>query len=147
MASSEDLPTFREKRDILFGDDTTDEKMRETGKLYMEAEQYDDALEFFARCEADDLVRNIAQLAVDQGDAALYLRSKVVLEEEADSDVLIDIAESAKEKNRASMARVAYQKAGNEEKAEELTEQILKGEEPKKAPEPVGSSSDSDPSS
>lgn len=146
MAGADKLPEFSEKRDLLFGENTTDEQRRETGKLFMDAEQYDDALEFFARCEADDLVRDIVDIAVEKGDAALYLRAKVVLEEEADNDVLVDIADRARERNRTSMARVAYQKAGAEEKAEELTETILKGEHPEVAPQPAGASNDADSS-
>ena len=138
MARSDELPGFRKKRDILFGEKTTDEQMRETGRKFMEAEQLDDALEFFARCEADDLVREIAAHAREQGNTALYLRARVVLGEPPEEDELRELADEAMEAKRPSMARLAYVKAGDEEKAEELEKQLLGGEEPQEKPEDLG---------
>ena len=134
MPGSDELPEFREKRKILFGEKTREEQMRLTGRQFMEAEQYDDALEFFARCDANDLVREIIERAREAGNTPLYFRAKVVLGEKPDEAELLEMAEAARQAGRTSMAVVAYQKAGHEERADELREELLAGEEPWRAP-------------
>ncbi|MHC5035398.1 MAG: hypothetical protein ACYTFZ_10215 [Planctomycetota bacterium] len=82
MAKSKELPGFDEKRKILFGAKSSPEKMRETGELFMDAERYDDALEFFQRCDAQDQTREIARRAMAAGNTPLYMRAKKVLGED-----------------------------------------------------------------
>jgi hypothetical protein len=130
MAGSNDLPSFREKRKTLFGEKTREEEMRQTGTQFMEAGQYDDALEFFARCDAAGKVREILERAKQEGNTPLYLRAKVVLGEAAEEDELRELARAAHDAGRPSMALVAYEKAGMEERAEELRQELLAGDEP-----------------
>jgi hypothetical protein len=134
MPGSDELPEFREKRKILFGEKTEEEQLRQTGRQFMEAEQYDDALEFFARCDAADEVREIIGRARETANTPLYLRAKVVLGEKPDEAELLEMAEKARKAGRTSMALVAYQKSGHEEQADELREELLAGEEPVRAP-------------
>ncbi|MFW5923371.1 MAG: hypothetical protein ACOCSQ_03195 [Planctomycetota bacterium] len=132
MPSADELPAFKEKRDVLFGENYSDEQRREMGRRFMEAEHYDDALEFFARCQADEDVRAIAEKAAEKANAPLYLRAMVVLGEDPDEDTLVSIADRAKEQGQLSIARVAHHKAGNKEKAEQIGRELLGGEEPHK---------------
>jgi hypothetical protein len=125
MAKKDELPGFREKRKILFGEKTSEEKMRETGRRFMEAERYDDALEFFARCEAEDEVREIARVARERGEAALLLRAQVVLDQKPDSEDLVQTAETAEQAGRKAEAYVGYLKAGREQEAERLRAEIF----------------------
>jgi hypothetical protein len=134
MAQRRKLPGFYEKRKILFGPKTTPEKMRETGKLLMDAGRHDDALEFFERCAADDLTRLIAAEAMNAGDAPLFMRAKKVLKELITEDEWTRLAASAEKASAYSMAYVAHLKAGHEEEATRLRP---RGQEPEaETPEP-----------
>ncbi len=120
MAKKHELPGFYEKRKILFGAKTTPERMRQTGKLFMDAERYDDALEFFERAKADDLTRQIAQVAMERGNVLLYMRAKKVLAERIAEQEWSRLAASAEEAGQYAGARVAHLKAGHEEDAARL---------------------------
>lgn len=120
------LPGFYDKRRILFGAKTTPERMRQTGKLFMDAARYDDALEFFERCAAEDLARQIAQTAMKEGDTPLYMRAKKVLKEAVSEQEWNQLAAAAEKAGRPTMAYVAHLKAGHVEEAARLG-QALKG--------------------
>lgn len=124
MARQRDLPGFAEKRKILFGAKTAPEKMRETGELFLEAERYDDALEFFQRCDADDLTRRVADRAMRTGNVPLYMRAKRVLREPVEETEWKELAARAEGQGRFSMAYVAHLKAGNEAEAERLKQKL-----------------------
>lgn len=117
MAEKQELPGFYEKRKILFGPRTPPEKVRQTGELFMQAGRYDDALEFFERCDADDLARQIASKAMDAGNTALYMRARKVLKEQITEEEWARLAANAEEAGAYSMAYVAHLKAGHEEEA------------------------------
>jgi hypothetical protein len=120
MARKPDLPGFYQKRKILFGAKTAPAKMRETGKLFMDAGRYDDALEFFERCSADDLARQIAAMAMKAGDTALYMRAKKVLKEQISDQEWAAVAANAEKAGAHTMAYVAHLRAGHEEEAARL---------------------------
>ena len=125
MAKGGELPGFLEKRKILFGRKTSAEKMRATGLRFMEAERYDDALEFFARCSADDLVRRIADVAMERADTPLFMRAKRVLKEPVSGKEWDRLADNALKAGTASKAHVAKLQAGKKEEADELKQQTL----------------------
>jgi hypothetical protein len=135
MAKDEELPGFYEKRKILFNEKTSDEKMRDTGRQFFEAERYDDALEFFARSEAPDLVKQIAELALERGDTPLFLRAKRVQKEKVTDEEWQTLAQNALDAGCPSKAYVAYLKSGREEKAKELKAQTEGLGEPKEEEE------------
>jgi hypothetical protein len=120
MAKKRDLPGFIEKRKILFGAKTSPQKMREAGEQFMDAERYDDALEFFERCDARDLARTVADRAMSAGNVPLYMRAKRVMEEPIEDAEWARLADAAEQQGRPSMALVAHLKAGNESEAERL---------------------------
>lgn len=120
MAKDDELPGFYEKRKILFNEKTSEEKMRETGRQFFEAERYDDALEFFARSEAPDLVKQIVEITLERGDTPLFLRAKRVLKEKVSDEEWKTLAQNALDAGCPSKAYVAYLKSGREEKAKEL---------------------------
>ena len=120
MAKQDQLPDFRNKRKVLFGSKTSAQQMLETGRAFMEAERFYDALEFFSRAEATQEVRRIAVLAADRGDIALFLRAKVVLKEPPMEKELEAVAHNAEDAGLRSMALTAYVKAGRAEQAERL---------------------------
>jgi len=117
MAKQRDLPAFREKRKILFGEKTSQERMREAARQFMEAERYDEALEFCQRTEADELARQIAARALESGNSPLYMRAKRVLGEEIGDEEWAQLAAKAEKAGLFSAAYVAYVKAGREPEA------------------------------
>lgn len=132
MAKNDELPGFYEKRKILFNEKTSDEKMRDAGRQFFEAERYDEALEFFARTEAPELVKEIASAALDQADTPLFLRAKRVLNEKLTDEELQELARKALDAGCPSKAYVALKKSGKDEQAEQLkarTEGLREAEE------------------
>ncbi|MHC4789152.1 MAG: hypothetical protein ACYS8K_08140 [Planctomycetota bacterium] len=143
MPRNDELPAFFQKRKILFNEKTSPEKMRRTGQLFMAAERYDDALEFFARCEADDLTRQVSDRAMEAGNTALYMRAKRVLDEDITEEEWTKLAAAAESAGAHTMAYVAHQKAGHQEEAARLREMVpgLAGE----APLPEAEEAEADP--
>jgi hypothetical protein len=125
MAKSQELPAFEQKRKVLFGPKTAPEELREVGRRFMDKERFDDALEFFARCEAQNEVRKVAHIALERGDTSLFLRAKVVLREEATKDEFLRLAKTAEQSGKAAMAALAYRKAGDEETADRLLAEAM----------------------
>ncbi|MFP4027618.1 MAG: hypothetical protein ACLFWL_07505 [Candidatus Brocadiia bacterium] len=124
MEKSDELPGFRKKRKVLFGEKSTDEDLREMGRQFMEAEHYDDALEFFARTEAEGDVRKIASRAMEKGNTPLFLRAKVVLDEQLTEEELEKLAANAEQAEQISSAYVAHLKASNNAELEKLSEKL-----------------------
>jgi len=122
MPEQDNLPGFEAKRRILFGAKTTEEKMRSTGEQFMEAGHYDDALEFFQRCNAEELTREIARRAMDAGNTPLYMRAKRVLQEDITEDEWNRLAKRAEDSGMHIAAHLAHQQAGHEEEAARLRE-------------------------
>ncbi len=121
MAERKDLPGFQKKRKILFDDKFAGRQRLEAGIEFMEAGRYDDALEFFARSDAAQQVREIAELARQQCNVPIFLRAKVVLKERPGEDELVELALRAMEAGRSSMAELAYRKAGRQEEADRIS--------------------------
>jgi hypothetical protein len=142
MPEQDNLPGFETKRKILFGEKTSDEEMRETGKQFMDAEHYDDALEFFQRCEAGDLTREIARRAMDDGNTPLYMRAKRVLEEDISEDEWNRLAQNAENSGKYTAAHLAHKQAGHEEEAARLRE-LMPGVQPQ-ADQSEGTDQESD---
>ena len=137
MSKQTELPGFYEKRKTLFGRKTAPEKMLQTGRVFMDAGRYDDALEFFERCEAADLVRQITATAMRAGDTSLYMRAKKVLKEDTSDEEWTQLAANAEQAGKHTMAYLAHLKAGHEQEAARLRRlaQGLSGPEP---PAPAG---------
>lgn len=132
MAQKTELPDFTKKRKILFGEKVDDSERYETGCEFMQTERFDDALEFFARTETEGVetkIRDIAARAMEDGNTPLFLRAKTILKEKTTQEEMEDIARVALSNNRPSMALIAYQKGGMDEKAETLRNQIFGTEE------------------
>jgi hypothetical protein len=117
MVQKRELPGFYPKRKLLFGAKTSRERLREMGEAFMDAGRYDDALEFFGQCGAEQPARKIAELAMQAGNVPLYMRAKRVLAEQISEEEWTQIAAHAERAGAFSMAYVAHSKAGHEEEA------------------------------
>jgi hypothetical protein len=124
MAQKRDLPGFYAKRKLLFGARTSPEKLRETGEMFMAAERYDDALEFFQRSGTKEPARRIAELAMEAGNVPLYMRAKRVLGGPIEENDWSRIAVRAEKAGALSMAYVAHSRAGHEGEAARLRRMV-----------------------
>ncbi len=120
MADRSELPAFSKKRDILFNEKTSDRQRLQSGVEFMQAGRYDDALEFFGRCDAEEQVHEIVDRARRECNVPVFLRAKVILKEKPDTAELEELAVRAEEMERPLMAVLAYQKAGMQEKADRV---------------------------
>jgi hypothetical protein len=137
MARETSLPSFLQKRKVLFGEKTDPEKMRAAGKQFMEAGRLDDALEFFQRCDADELVRTVMDTAIAQGNTPLVMRALKVLGQEATPQQWSACAENAEKARRHTCAALAYEKAGRSDDAARMRE-LVPGPGPQSADELIG---------
>ncbi len=130
MPKKGQLPGFYEKRALLFSKKASPEKTKQLGKQFMDAGRFDDALEFFARAKAEDMVREIARTALDTGDAPLYMRARKILGDDAKEAEWNKLADNAVKHGRFAMAYVAKLKAGKPEEAEQFLARIPTVEPP-----------------
>ncbi len=117
MAKKQEIPGFTTKRKLLFGEKTKPEKMRATGEFFMDAGRMDDALEFFERCDAQDLTRRVARQAMEEGNVPLYMRAMKILKEDAGPDDWRRLAANAEKAGAFATAMGAYRNAGLEDEA------------------------------
>lgn len=115
-----DLPPFFEKREVLYSDDVPVERVNEVGRQFLEAELYNDALEFFDRTKSEDDVHKVAAIAIELGDVGLWLRCKRILTEPPDEPTLRQIAASAEAQKKYMFAAEAWRRIGDEEQVERL---------------------------
>ena len=137
MARKSELPAFRKKRNVLFGEKTSKDALRETGRQYLEAKRYYDALEFFQRAGADSDTRKVAEIAIEAGDTPLYMRVKKVLKEQGSEQEWSRLAVNAERAGLYSAAYLAHMKAGHDEEAARLR-QSIPGMAPQQAAEGEG---------
>ncbi len=124
MPGNDELPSFRHKRKVLFGEKTSREELREMGRRFMDHQRYDDALEFFQRAEAKDLVRQTARRAIETGNTPLLMRAKKILDEPIAEDEWTQVAEAAERAGLFSAAQLAHRQAGHEGEAERLNRKM-----------------------
>ena len=115
-----ELPPFFEKRAILYSDDVPVERVNEVGREFMEAELYDEALEFFDRTKSEEDVRRVADIAFKNGDVGVWLRCKRILTEDPDEQSLQGIAANAEAQKKYMFAAEAWRRLGDEEQVERL---------------------------
>ena len=115
-----ELPGFTSKRKILFSPRSTPQDLVRVGKEFLEAEYYDDALEFFTRAGAADEVRAVAEKAYEAADVPLFMRARKAIKESIAPEQWEHLAQANIKLGRFSMAQLAYNQAGMPEKAEQV---------------------------
>ena len=110
------LPDAITKRDMVFGGQTPSEQLIELGDRYMAHERYYDALDCFAQAKAIDRIEKLAQIALEDGDAALFQETLLARGIKAEPDVWRMIAQRAEELGKFAFAEFAYRMAGDEAK-------------------------------
>jgi len=114
MAKSDSLPPFEKKRAILFGAKTSEAKLRATGEQFLAADRHDDALEFFQRAGAEDMIRSVQDDAVAAGNVPLLMRACRALKQQPTREQWTAAAKVAETNGMFSSALLAWEQADDE---------------------------------
>jgi hypothetical protein len=140
MAKSDSLPPFAKKRAILFGLKTSEAKLRATGEQFLAAGRHDDALEFFQRGGAEDMIRGVQDQAVDVGNVPLLMRACRALKQQPTRQQWTAAAKKAETNGMFSSALLAWEQAGDEagvERVRPLVPGIIDEVEPEEDADPL----------
>lgn len=128
--ADDEQPEFFEKRRLLYSDDVPVDEVIAVGHKFMDVERYSDALEFFDRARSHEDVRRVADLAMDNGDTAIWLRCMRILGEEPDAPTMVKLALRAEELGKYSFAIEARRRLGDEEEVERLRARLASPDAP-----------------
>jgi hypothetical protein len=109
------VPDCLKKRLILNEKDLSPELCREYGEKFLDLGFFEDALEFFKRGHYEPGLEKIQALALESGDAFLMGRLGA-----HPPEIWRQVAEQALKLGKIHFARRAFEKAGDQERAEEL---------------------------
>ncbi len=124
MARNSELPGFERKRKVLFSEKGNPDQLRQMGQQFLEAGHFYDALEFFERADARELVRQVAEKAIDAGDTPLLMRAKRILSEETSEEEWSQTARHAEDAGLLAAARLAHEQAGHDDEVARLSEKL-----------------------
>jgi len=113
--SNRKLPDYRLKQKILYLDSTSPSVLIHYGDLFLEAEEYSDALDFFQKSNHNEGIQNIKNIAFDSGDVMLFQRAAKAMNQELSSLDWENIGKKAIELKKYFFARHALEKTNNEE--------------------------------
>ena len=126
------LPDPLKRRDILYGRNTPPEVLREYGDLYLHEGKPNDAVEFFGQACYKEGLRQIRQMAMEEGDLFLFSRATDFLQEEVSREDWRKLGKQALEKGKYLFALKCFEKIGDREGIHEARarqgEQIQDGE-------------------
>jgi len=118
------IPDSITKRDLLHGArKASPADILTLGEMYYSGGQCSDAIDFFARAEAKDRLAAVAQELINQGDTFLLLKVVRLVGNISDAQIL-ECAQRAEALGKIRYAILAYEKLGDESKAESLRDSI-----------------------
>ncbi len=118
------LPDPLKRRDILYGQDTPPEVLKEYGDLYLQEGRANDAVEFFGQACYKEGLFHIRQMALEEGDLFLFSRATEFLRQEVSADDWRKLAEKALEKGKYLFALKAFEKVGDREGIEKARKKL-----------------------
>jgi hypothetical protein len=118
------LPDPLKRRDILYGQNTPAEVLREHGDLYLREGRPNDAVEFFGQACYKEGLRRIRQMAMEEGDLFLFSRAAEFLQEEVPPEDWRKLAKKALEKGKLLFALKCFEKIGDREGIKETRERL-----------------------
>jgi tetratricopeptide (TPR) repeat protein len=116
------LPDPLKRRDILYGQNTTAEVLREYGDLYLHEGKPNDAVEFFGQACYKEGLRHIRQMAMQEGDLFLFSRATDFLQEEVSPEDWRKLGKKALERGKYLFALKCFEKIGDREGIHETRE-------------------------
>jgi len=112
--------TYLEKRKILNSKEIDRSTLVAYGNLYLEKGAVNDALDFFEKAHFEEGIRKIRLLGLNEGDVFIFKKASKMLKIENSRDDWNRVGEKALELGKFRYAAIAFEEAGNEEKAQEL---------------------------
>jgi tetratricopeptide (TPR) repeat protein len=113
------LPDSLKRRDILYGQNTPAEVLREYGDLYLHEGKLNDAVEFFGQGHYKEGLQGIRRMAMEEGDLFLFSRATEFLQEEVSAEDWKKLGRKALEKGKYLFALKCFEKIGDKEGIEE----------------------------
>lgn len=114
------MPNCLKKRRLLNEKELSPQLCREYGEKFLALDWWEDALEFFRKGNHQEGVAKIKALALENGDA--FLLGRVVKDQ--DPELWRQVAVRAQALGKLCFARRAWEMAGDEEKAREISRLI-----------------------
>ncbi|RME85242.1 MAG: hypothetical protein D6785_04630 [Planctomycetota bacterium] len=105
--SKDGLPDAITKREVIYGNRPWPLSLEECGNRYQKMGQLMDALLFFHKAGALDKIENLAQLAIEEGNAFLLLQIENLLDKSRAKDDWVKLAKNARAKGKDSYAAKA----------------------------------------
>ena len=118
------LPDPLKRRDILYGQNTSAEVLREHGDLYLHEGKPNDAVEFFGQASYKEGLQRIRKMAMEEGDLFLFSRATEFLQEEVPPDDWRKLGKKALEKGKHLFALKCFEKIGDREGIEETRKKL-----------------------
>jgi tetratricopeptide (TPR) repeat protein len=118
------LPDSLKRRDILYGQNTPAEVLREYGDLFLHEGKLNDAVEFFGQACYKEGLQRIRQVAMEEGDLFLFSRATEFLQEEVSAEDWRKLGKKALEKGKHLFALKCFEKIGDREGIEETRKKL-----------------------
>ena len=114
------LPHYQEKQKILHAANPSKEILLQTGEIYVEASQLNDAVDCYEVAQARDKLESLLSTSVSAGDVFLFQRINRILGREPSGEEWNTLGSAALESGKWAFAREAFLKSGNEVMAEKV---------------------------
>ena len=118
------LPDPLKRRDVLYGQNTSAEVLREYGDLYLHEGKPNDAVEFFGQACYKEGLQRIRQMAIEEGDLFLFSRATEFLKEEVSPEDWRELGKKALEQGKHLFAMKCFEKIGDREGIEETRKKL-----------------------
>jgi tetratricopeptide (TPR) repeat protein len=118
------LPDSLKRRDILYGQNTPAEVLREYGDLYLHEGKPNDAVEFFGQACYKEGLQRIRQMAIEEGDLFLFSRAAEFLQEEISPEDWRKLGKKALEQGKHLFALKCFEKIGDRAGIEETRKKL-----------------------
>jgi len=120
-----DLPGWREKKELLWGEKAGAEERIRGGEAFAAAGRLPEALDFYERAQHAEGIREVLRAAVEQGDLYLFKRCRDLLGGDLRGE-LAALARNALRKGKVLFAVRAARALGDEALAAEALEKARK---------------------
>lgn len=129
MSGLPKLPTPLERREILYGGETSEGRLEQYGHAYLQEGLVNDAVEFFGVAGSEKGLALVRRFAVEEGDFFLLSRVVEFAPEAASAEVWRELAERAYQRGKLQFAQKAFEKSGDGQQSAEVRKAIAEHRE------------------
>lgn len=112
--------TYLEKRRLLNSNEIDRDILVAYGNFYLEAGMINDALDFFEKADFEEGLKKIQRVSLEEGDVFVFKRVNKILGMEILDEQWNEIGNRALELGKSLYAALAFEAAGNSERAKEV---------------------------